>query len=112
MRGLRRSLGAHLVLQTLRGGAVSSGFHIDIDELESLKCRVKAIASAQRAIVRPAQPGAEVFGCDGIDDAIGVLLDGGRQRHQDGALWRITPRRSKSMEPVRRSLSRRHTRTR
>ena len=22
-----------------------------------------------------------------IDDAIGVLLDGGRQRHQDGALW-------------------------
>lgn len=66
---------------------MSSGFHIDIDELESLKCRVEAIASAQRAIVRPAQPGAEVFGCDGIDDAIGVLLDGGRQRHQDGALW-------------------------
>ena len=40
---------------------MSSGFHIDIDELESLKCRVEAIASAQRAIVRPAQPGAEVF---------------------------------------------------
>lgn len=66
---------------------MSSGFHIDIDELESLKRHVEAIASAQRAIVRPAQPGAEVFGCDGIDDAIGVLLDGGWQRHQDGALW-------------------------